>query len=226
MKGIYKSVLVIDDHKMIANGIKHIIGDLFDQVYMAHDGASGKNLALKHFPELIIVDYSLPDTTGELLVRELKFKLPSVKILTYSFSYSPEVIVQMLRAGTNGYVIKKDNDEEFIKAIHAIMAGKDFFCKEARNHVINRFSADEEEQEESELIQHLAANTNFSPKMIVLIRMLCKQMSTREIGHHLQLSERTVEQYRSNIIQKIGAKNLAGIVKYALQIGIVQLEDL
>lgn len=219
---MYKSVLVIDDHKMIANGIKLLIGNLFQNFYMAHNGADGMSKALQHFPQLVIVDFSLPDTTGDILARELKYKLPTVKILAYTFSFSPGPIIKMFQSGINGYVIKKEDDEEFIKSVKLLMEGKDYFCKEARTHIINRFSGSEDDYS----IKHLIANTKFSGKEIELIRLLCKQMTTKEISRHLNLSERTVEQYRSNIIKRVGAKNLAGVIKFALQNGIVQLDEL
>lgn len=218
----YNKVLVIDDHKMVANGIKLVIGDLYNHFYMAYEGATGMSLALQHFPDLVIVDYTLPDTTGDLLVRELKFKLPETKVLAYSFSYAPDAILRMLQAGVNGYVIKKEDDEEFIKSVHLLMSGRDYFCKEARNHIINRFSDANDEL----AMKHLIANTKFSGKELELIKLLCRQMTTKEIGNHLFLSERTVEQYRSNISKRIGARNLAGIIKFALQNGIVQLDEL
>lgn len=219
----YKSVLVIDDHKMIANGINLLIGPMFEHFYMAHDGASGINMALRHFPQLIVLDYTLPDTSGHLLARELKYKLHDTKILGYSFTYSQEAIVNFFRAGINGYVVKKEDDEEFVKAIHYLLNGKDYFCKEARIHLMNKFS-DPDNAEDN--MKHIVANTKFSTKEIELIRLLCKQLTTKEISLHINLSLRTVEQYRSNIIRKINAKNLAGVIKFALQNGIISLEDL
>lgn len=219
---MFKSVLVIDDHKMIANGIKLLIGELFEDFYMAHDGASGMSEALQHFPQLAILDYALPDTTGDLLARELKYKIPAIKILAYTFSFSSESIIKMLKSGVNGYVIKKEEDEEFIKAVQLIMEGRDYFCKEARIHIVNRFSGIEDDF----AMKHLIANTKFSGKEIELIRLLCKQMTTKEISNHIRLSERTVEQYRSNITRRINAKNLAGVIKFALQNGIIELEEL
>lgn len=219
---MYKSVLVIDDHKMIVNGIKLLIGDLFENFYMAHDGASAMSIALQKFPQLVIIDYQLPDTSGDLLTRELKYKIPNIKIMAYTFSYSPESIIKMLQSGINGYVIKKEDDEEFQKAIKIIMEGRDYFCQEARIHIMNKFA----ESNDEHTTVHLIANTKFSGKELELIRLLCKQMTTKEIGHHLNLSERTVEQYRSNIIRRIGAKNIAGIIKFALQNGIIQIDEL
>lgn len=218
----YNKVLVIDDHKMVANGIKFLIGDLFNEFYMAHDGATGISMALQHFPDLVIADYTLPDTNGDLLVKEIKYKLPETRVLAYSFSYSPDSIVKMLQSGINGYVIKKEDDDEFIQAVHNLMSGREYFCKEARNHIINRFSSNGDEM----ALKHIIANTRFSGKEIELIKLLCRQMTTKEIGNHLHLSERTVEQYRSNVARRIGAKNVAGIIKFALQNGIVELDDL
>lgn len=218
----YDSVLVIDDHKMIINGIRLLVGDMFENFYMAHDGANGMSKALQHFPQIIIVDYSLPDTTGDLLVRELKYKMPSAAILAYTFTYAPEVIIKMFQSGINGYVIKNENDDEFIQAIHLLLEGGTYFCNVARNHIVNRFSG----TEDNYTIKHLIANTEFARKEIELIRLLCKQMNTKEISSHLKLSERTVEQYRSNITRRIGAKNLAGVIKFALQNGIIQMDEL
>jgi len=217
----YKSILVIDDHKMVANGIQLVIGHMFEDFYLAHDGATGMSKALRHFPQLIVLDYFLPDTKGEILVRELKYKVPSARILAYTFSYSPDTIIKLLQAGINGYVIKKEDDEEFVNAINYLANGKDYFCKEARIHIINRFSESEDQS-----MKHLIANTKFSGKELELIKLLCKQMSTKEISAHLNLTNRTIEQYRSNILRKISAKNLAGIIKFALQNGIVDLDGL
>lgn len=218
----YNSVLVIDDHKMVVNGIKLIIGDLFEQFYMAFDGAAGMSLALQKHPDLVIIDYALPDTSGDFFVRELKFKQPQTKILAYSFSYAAETAIKMLQAGANGYVVKTEDDEEFIKGIHLIINGRDYFCKQSRNHIVNRFVDVNDEGS----ISHLIANTKLSGLEINLIRLLSKQMNSKQISGHLNLSVRTVEQYRSIINRRIGAKNVAGVIKFALQNGIITIDDL
>ena len=218
----YNSILVIDQHKMVTNGMRLIAGSLFKQFHVAHDGAAAVSKALQYVPELIIIDFFLPDIQGDALVRQLKYKLPSTKILAYSFSYTPDTIIKMLKCGVNGYVIKKDEDEEFINAIHLLMQDRDYFCKEARLHIINRFTTSTDDY----AIKHIIANSQFSGKELELIRLLCKQMNSKEISNHLHLSERTVEQYRSNIMRKVKAKNLAGVIKFAIQNGVIMLEDL
>lgn len=216
----YRSVLVIDDHKMIVNGIALLIGEYFEHFHTAHDGVTAVSMALRHRPELVIVDFSLPDTTGDQVVKTIRGHLPEVKCLVYSFNFTAEAIHKMFFAGVNGYVVKSENDEEFLHAVHIIMEGREFFCREARNNIINRISHREENT------RFIAASTEFTKKEIEIIRLICRQKNAREISEEVELSERTVEQYRSNIVKKIGEKSIVGIVKFALKNGIIRLEDL
>lgn len=216
----YHSMLVVDDHNMIVNGIKLLIGDQFRDFYHANNGAAGIELALKHQPQLVIVDYTLPDISGAEVTKEVKYRCPGSRILGYSFNVTPASILKMFEAGVHGYVIKSEDDGEFTKAVSYLLAGKDYFCKEARNHIINRISVEEDH------IKLFVNNTEFSAKEIEIIRLICKQKTAKEICLQVYLSERTVEQYRSNISRRIGAKNIGGIIKFALQYGIINLEDL
>lgn len=217
---LYQSVLVVDDHKMIINGLKMTIGHLFNRFQEAYDGASAVELALQQHPQLVIVDYQLPDNTGNAIVREIKYKCPGSKILAYTFNFDEEAILKMFAAGVNGYVLKNDDEDELLKAIHYILAGRDYFCKEARNHIINRISFEDDNR------RMMVANMEFTQKEIEIIRLICYQKTAREISEQVFLSERTVEQYRSNINKKIGAKNLVGVIKFALKNGIIRIEEL
>jgi DNA-binding NarL/FixJ family response regulator len=217
---IYHSLLVIDDHNMIVNGIRLLIGDRFSVFYHANDGATGIRLALEHQPQLVIVDQVLPDHSGDAVVREIKYRCPASRILAYSFNVNATSILRMFEAGVHGYVIKSENDAEFEKAVTSLMEGRDYFCKEARAYIINRIFPEEERP------GLLVANTGFSAKEIEIIRLLCRQKTAREISKEVYLSERTVEQYRSNITRRIGARNVAGVIRFALQHGIISLEDL
>jgi DNA-binding NarL/FixJ family response regulator len=216
----YHSLLVIDDHNMIVNGIRLLIGDRFDNLFHANNGTTGIRLALEHQPQLVIVDQGLPDSTGDVVVREIKYRCPTTRILGYSFNINAVSILKMFEAGVHGYVVKSEDDSEFEKAVTTLLEGKDYFCKEARTHIINRIFPEEDRP------GLVIANTGFSAKELEIIRLLCRQKTAREISKEVYLSERTVEQYRSNITRRIGAKNVAGVIRFALQHGIITLEDL
>lgn len=217
---VYSSVLVIDDHNMIVNGIRLLIGDRFAAFFHANDGAAGIRLAVEHQPQLVIVDQALPDSTGDAVVREIKYRCPATRVLGYSFNINAAAILKLFEAGVHGYVVKSEDDTEFEKAVGLLLEGKDYFCREARTHIVNRIFPEEERP------GLVVANTGFSAKEIEIIRLLCHQMTAREISKEVYLSERTVEQYRSNIIRRIGARNVAGVIRFALQHGIITLEDL
>jgi DNA-binding NarL/FixJ family response regulator len=216
----YNSLLVIDDHNMIVNGIRLLIGDKFRQFYHAHTGTAGTALAIQHQPQLVIIDHVLPDLSGDTAVKEIKYRCPSTRILAYSFSGYSAAVLKMFSAGVHGYIIKNEDDEEFTKAVHTVVEGKEYFCKEARNHIIHRVFPEDEHP------RLIVANTGFSSREIEIIRLICQQKTAREISRQVYLSERTVEQYRSNISKRIGARNVAGIIRFALQNHIIDLGDL
>jgi DNA-binding NarL/FixJ family response regulator len=214
------SLLVIDDHNMIVNGIKLVIGGWFKDFYQSNDGHGGIQLAIEHQPQLVIVDQTLPDSSGDAVVKEIRYRCPSTRILAYSFNTNAAAIIKLFEAGVHGYVVKSQDDAEFERAVKTLLEGKDYFCKEARSHIINRIFPEEDRP------GLVIANTGFSAKEVEIIRLICRQMTAREISKEVYLSERTVEQYRSNITRRIGAKNVAGVIRFALQHGIITLEDL
>jgi len=216
----YGSLLVIDDHNMIANGIRLLVGNRFQDIWQANTAAAGLTLATQHRPQLVVVDYVLPDGTGDTIVKEVKYRCPGTRILAYSFNGYSAAVLKMFGAGVHGYVIKSEKDEEFVHAVGTLLEGKEYFCREARNHIIHRVFPEEEHP------RLIVANTGFSAKEIEIIRLICQQKTAREISTQVYLSERTVEQYRSNISRRIGARNIAGIIRFALQNHIIDLADL
>jgi DNA-binding NarL/FixJ family response regulator len=216
----YHSVLVIDDHNMIINGIRLLIGERFNTFYQANSGTAGIDLALQHQPQLAIVDHVLPDMSGDAVAREIRYRCPNTRILAYSFNTNAAAVLKMFEAGIHGYVVKNEDDTEFNKAIAYLLEGRDYFCKEARMHIINKVSYGEDQT------RLMVANTGFTAKEIEIIRLICRQKTAKEISRQVYLSERTVEQYRSNISRRIGAKNIAGVIRFALRQGIIDLEDL
>ena len=216
----YSSLLVIDDHNMIVNGVRLLIGARFREMWQANNGVTGLTMAVQHQPQLVIVDYVLPDGTGDTIVKEIKYRCPATRILAYSFNGYSAAVLKMFSAGVHGYVIKSEDDEEFVHSVSTLLDGKEYFCREARNHIIHRVFPEEEHP------RLIVANTGFSTKEIEIIRLICQQKTAKEISRQVFLSERTVEQYRSNISKRIGARNVAGIIRFALQNHIIDLADL
>ncbi|MBN8850405.1 MAG: hypothetical protein BGO55_32160 [Sphingobacteriales bacterium 50-39] len=131
----YDSVLVIDDHKMVIIGLKLSIGDLFSNFYHTREGSAGIAMGKKYQPQLVIVDNQLPDLAGDVVVREIRRYCPEARILGYSFTMNAEAIRKMCEAGIHGYVDKSEADLELSHAVAELLAGGEYFSKEARIHL-------------------------------------------------------------------------------------------
>lgn len=216
-----KSVLLIDPQPVFVLGMQQALKEKFQTFYSTNDAREGISIALTKKPLLIILDFNLSEAFGDILIRELKLKLLNTKILCYTTYDSCDIILRVLKAGVNGFVTKNSTVEEVKTATDIILSGRDYFSKQARNHIINTFGGDDTEYQKK-----IINNTGFSTKEIEIIKLLCKEMSTKQISSIVQLTPRTIEQYRSNMGRRIGAKNLAGIIKFAIKNGIITLEEL
>jgi len=187
----YRSLLVIDDHNMIVNGIRLLVGHRFQDIWQANTGTGGLTLANRHQPQLVIVDYVLPDGTGDAIAKEIKYRHPATRILAYSFNGYSAAVLKMFGAGVHGYVIKSEDDEEFVRAVGTLLEGKEYFCREARNHIIHRVFPEEEHP------RLIVANTGFSTKEIEIIRLICQQKNSQgdqQPGLPLRKDCRTIPQ--------------------------------
>ncbi|HTI12578.1 MAG TPA: response regulator transcription factor [Puia sp.] len=216
----FHSVLVIDDHKMVVIGIKLLIVDKFRDFYQAGNGAAGIELARRHQPDLVIVDNVLPDMSGDMVTKEIRSDCPATRILGYSFNMNAAAILKMVDAGIHGYVDKSGTDAEFTRAVIFLLEGRDYFSKEALQHVIKGSASGEDH---TELI---AANTGFTAREIEIIRLICQRKKLREISRRLELPEKMVEQALTDIMHRIGARDKADVIKFAIQQGIIGLNEL
>lgn len=214
------TLLIVDDHKMIVNGLVNLIGDRFETVETAFRGDDAIEKSSLYKPQLVILDYRLPDQLGHQVAREIKNQNRDTKILVYTYNDDAEAVNNMFSANVNGYIIKDDKDEDIVQAVDYILQGKDYFCAVARGHIINTFTL------QDNIPAFRVGELEFSPREIEIIRFTCMQMTAKQIGVKLNLSERTIEQYKSSVNKKIGSKNLVGLIKFALKFGIVKLEDL
>lgn len=214
------SLLIVDDHKMIINGLISLLSDKFQTIETAFNGKEAVQVAESLQPELVILDYRLPDTYGYLVAKEIKEMNRDIKILAYTYNDDAEAVNNMFSANVNGYVLKDDKDEEVLMALDYIMQGKDYYCPVAKTHILNNYTLSDANPTLK------VGDIEFSPREIEVIRMTCMRMTAKQIGKQIGLSERTVEQYKSSVNKKIGSKNLVGLIKFALKNNIVKLEDI
>ncbi len=207
-------ILLADDHQMFRTAVASLLQKEagFEVVGEAKDGTEAVQLACQLHPDVLVMDIHLPIRDGVAATREILAAFPSAKILALTSYDTEDYIVNMLRAGSKGYVLKEAPIEELILAIKTIANGSSYFAKEISAKILvmlenlGRPSASKEPTDkfsltsrEMEILEHISA-----------------EQTNKEIAAILYISPRTVETHRRNLIHKLGVKNTAGLVKFYL----------
>jgi two-component system, NarL family, nitrate/nitrite response regulator NarL len=195
------SVLLVDDHPILLEGMRNLIRDPFQVTEVAISGLAALELIKTTDFDLLITDYEMPGMTGLELVKAARQAQPEMKIIVLSMHDDPAVVKELLRSGVMGYILKKDTYKNLADALYKVMEGKRFLSDEVAEILINL----PEEEERGVL----------TTREIEVLKLVTKEFNSRQIAEILFISERTVETHRKNILKKTGAINLVGLVKYA-----------
>lgn len=217
-----KTVMIVDDHPVFREGIKALIGKnpRYEVVGEAGDARTALEVAHKIQPDIMIVDLSLPDRSGIELIRELQSRLPKVRSLVLSMHSKADYIASAFQSGARGYVVKESAAENLIAALDA-MARDDYYMDSAVS---------------AQVVEKLMQKQPGSPKITdsnydsltareqEIMALLAEGQSVREIAERLHISQKTVENHRSNIYSKLEIHNSIELVRYAVRLGIVDVE--
>lgn len=215
------SILLVDDHPMIRHGIKALLNDV-ENLNVNGEASNGQE-AIEQFKsgnyDLIIMDIKMPVMDGIEATKELKKIDNAVNILALSMYDEHRFITRMLQAGAKGYILKNTGKEELVSAIAKIIAGENYFSPEVSNIMMSRFMNDKTESPRGSSTANL--NVTLTKRETEIIRMIANEMTNSEIAAELNISPRTVDTHRRNLLQKLDVKNTAGLVRYALQNDII-----
>jgi DNA-binding NarL/FixJ family response regulator len=211
-------IVIVDDHTLVRQGLKRIIGEMADLEVIgeAGDGLEFLKLLEKITPHMILLDISMPNLRGNEAIREIKALHPEVKILILRMHKEKEYLYQTISAGANGYFLKEDADTELFTAIETIRRGKIYISPLLSGDV-----ADDWAQTYRGKSKLPYEPDNLTTREREVLKMIAEGQSSKEIGDLLFISVRTVERHRANLMDKLGLKKTAVLVKYAIQKGYV-----
>lgn len=216
-------ILIVDDHPIIRDGIKTMLemGD-FDccifNILEAGNGEETMTMLRNNAFDLIIMDYQLEETDGSSLAKRVIESYPEQHILALSNYDDIEYAGNMLKAGARGYVMKNVGTPELIKAINTVLEGKLYYAQHLANELIERRILG---KGSGELNSDNPAVARLSRREIEIIQLICDQLTNEEISKKLFLSKRTIDNHRQNILNKLGMNNTAGLVRFAVENGLV-----
>jgi DNA-binding NarL/FixJ family response regulator len=219
------NLLIVDDHPVVRDGLKMMLESnkkKFDFVVKeACDSEEAMEMVVNNDFDIIVMDFKLSGKTGDVITKEIIDYKSDSKIIGLS-NYDEEVYAsEMLAAGAKGYVLKNIDSDELINAIEKVMSGQLYYSAEIANRLINmnlRSSEDEELGREKESLKNL-----LSAREIEIIEFIVNEHTNEEISQILKLSKRTVDNHRQNILTKLNLRNTAGLVRFAIENGIVSV---
>jgi DNA-binding NarL/FixJ family response regulator len=208
-------VLLADDHKIVLDGLRALLGEEFELVGSAGDGRELLELARRTDPDVIVADISMPMLNGIEAARKLKEEGTRAKIVFLTMHPDPIYASRAIEAGASGYVLKHSASEELTAAIKEALRGGTFLSGALRSPALDEFT--------DETRRHVKATIELTPRQREVLQLLAEGKSAKEIGAILELSPRTVETHKYRMMDDLGLKTSAQLVQYAVKHGLVDV---
>ena len=211
-------VVIADDHTVVRQGIRIVLEEVpgLEVVGEAGDGAGALRLIAKFKPDVAVLDVTMPEKTGLEVAKELRESDSDIGILILSMHDDPEYVLQAVRAGADGYVLKDVAPSELRDAIQAVASGKEFFAE----RVTHQLSVGLREELESE--QRRARIGSLTGREVEVLVRIADGNTNREIGKELGISPRTVETHRERVMAKLRVRTVAGLTRLVVGYGLGQ----
>ena len=206
-------VLIADDHGIVRSGLRMLIerqGDM-SVVGEADDGLDALQLTQAQHPDVAVLDVSMPRMTGLQAAGEIRAHSPDTRVLLLSMHDDERYFFEGLEAGAAGYVLKRAADTDLIEALRTIAAGRTFLSDEAQVTLMREWEEGRAEPEDP-----------LTPRELEVVKLVAEAYTNRQIADTLQLSEKTIESHRANLLAKLGMRDRVELVRYAIRRGLVE----
>jgi DNA-binding NarL/FixJ family response regulator len=209
-------ILIADDHELIRRGLVSALSDRPEWTIVAEaaDGRQACELAARLTPDIAVLDLTMPELNGLDVTRQIRASTPKTRILIVTAHESEQLIRDVLDAGAMGYVLKSDAGRVLVQAIEALLDERPFFTSKVARFVLEGYLRSGEDS----VTQAAVA---LSPRERHIVQLLAEGNNNKEVARTLQLSVKTVETHRSNIMRKMEFGSLADLVRYAIRNKIV-----
>lgn len=213
-------VFIADDHAVVRDGLRLLIENQADCTVIgeAADGRETVRLATQLRPDVVVMDITMPELNGIDAASRIRDCCPSTNVIILSMHSSAEYISQALRAGVRGYLLKEAAGKEVVQAIRAVHAGKRYLSKDITETVIDDYIRT------FDLPAGMSPLDLLSSREREVLQLMVEGKSNSEIANLLSLSVKTIETYRSRLMEKLKIRDLPGLVKFAIQHGLTTVD--
>ncbi len=214
-------IMIADDHTMFVDGIDSILNKESDMqvICKCYDGQEVLTQLKDQQPDIILLDINLPGMSGIEVSKKVLAEYPDVKILAISMFNEESYVTEILNNGAQGYILKNTGIDELLNAIRTICGGKTYFSKDVTNTIMKSLMKKRMESKGStKLIPKISRREKEVLKLIV------EEYTTQEIAKELFISLKTVESHRSSLLNKVNARNTAGLVRITMENNLLDLQ--
>jgi DNA-binding NarL/FixJ family response regulator len=211
-------VLLADEQVMFRQAVRSLLekANGFEVVAEARDGLQAILLIEEHAPDVVVIETLLPRLSGVEVTRRVRNMAVGTQFLFLSIRGEKRDVEAAIKAGALGYVCKTDAPEELLEAIHAVAQGRLHLSSSLARH-LREFAVGDEPTVES---RHLTSRER------EVLQLIAEGLSSKQIGGQLKISTRTVESHRAKLMEKLGVRNVSGLVRYAIREGLISLASL
>jgi len=206
-------VVLVEDHQIVREGLRALLEsqDDIEVVGEADNGRDGVALVEQHLPHVAVMDLNMPELGGVEATTLIRKQFPGTQVLILSMYSTGEHVRPAIRAGAAGYLLKGSGLSDLVAAIQAVAAGNAFFSPEVAKIVLD----------DSRGVSGPRAGSDLTPRERQVLKLVAEGKSSPEIAKDLGLSVKTIEGHRGRLMAKLETKNVAGMVRHAIRIGLV-----
>jgi len=217
-------ILIADDHELARRGIRSLLESHpgWEVCAEAKDGRDAVELATSLKPDLVLLDIGMPNLNGLEAARQILATSPNAAILILTMHDSDNVIREVLRAGARGFLLKSDAGRDLVAAVEALETQKTFFTPRVSQMVLDGFLNREKKRSEIEDVANPSGDL-LTAREREVIQLLAEGRTSKEVAVTLNLSVKTAETHRTNLMRKLGLHSVADVTRYAVRNGIVHV---
>ena len=218
-------ILIADDHELARNGIRALLESHpgWEVCGEAKDGRETVELAVSLRPDIVLLDIGMPNLNGLEAARQILAIFPEVAILILTMHDSDNVVREVLRAGARGYLLKSDAGRDLVAAVEALQLQRTFFTTRVSQMVLDGYLDRQTRNVGAMLKGDDRTENSLTSREREVIQLLAEGKTSKEVAVTLNLSVKTAETHRTNLMRKLGLHSVADLTRYAVRNGIVQV---